>query len=314
MKIELESGECRDVQTFFLAGPMRGIDEYNFPAFFAAAFSLECEGVDVYNPAAHDDARGWEWKNVKAADANGLPHWAQTSCDLAIAKSGAVVVLPGWADSAGAKREVELADRLGIPVLSYPSLVPISLVERELADVAFPYSENVKKRPKLFVVGHGRHGKDTFADMLTEKTGLVSCDSSRFACSNVVRPYIERVYSRTYATDDECYEDRHHCRSTWFDAIRDYNAKDPARLARELFRVADIYCGIRSRVEFFAARDLVDISIWVDASKRRIPESMLSFDILASDCDITIDNNGTEAELERRAERLAKLLRFRYAS
>ena len=40
----------------YLAGPMRGVPEFNFPAFFRAAAQLEREGHIVFNPAAKDNA------------------------------------------------------------------------------------------------------------------------------------------------------------------------------------------------------------------------------------------------------------------
>jgi len=38
----------------YLAGPMRGIPEYNFPAFFAAATSIRDRGIEVWSPAEND--------------------------------------------------------------------------------------------------------------------------------------------------------------------------------------------------------------------------------------------------------------------
>lgn len=309
MKIETINGDRVEISRVFLAGPMRGRYEYNFPAFFEAALDLRSRGLDVHNPAQVDEQRGFLWLWVEAADANTLPGWAVASCEQAINEVDAVVVLPDWHRSEGVAREIAQADRLGLPVLSYPSLVPISPVERQLAGI-----DPAKPRPKLFIVGHGEHGKDTVGELIAAKTGLRLCDSSRFATSRAVRPYLETVYGIKYASDEECYKARRRMRPQWFEAIRHYNAKDPARLARELFTEADIYCGIRSRVEFFAARDLVDLAVWVDGSKRKPGETPLSFDITASDCDIVVDNNSSEAELERRVERFSRLLRYHLAS
>lgn len=41
----------------YLAGPMRGIPEFNFPAFHAMACRLRAEGNVVFNPAEKDIER-----------------------------------------------------------------------------------------------------------------------------------------------------------------------------------------------------------------------------------------------------------------
>ena len=48
----------------YLAGPMRGIKDFNFPAFFAAAEKLRAEGHTVFNPAERDTN---EWGEIGRA-------------------------------------------------------------------------------------------------------------------------------------------------------------------------------------------------------------------------------------------------------
>lgn len=157
---------------------------------------------------------------------------------------------------------------------------------------------------RLMIMGHGRHGKDTVAEMIDGHTGLGMLGSSEFACKRAVFPHLRRYQG--YQTWQECFEDRHNHRATWYDLIRQYNREDKARLMRELYGEANIYVGIRCRDEFYAGKDegLFNLAIWVDAAKRKGPECESSCTVTADDADIIITNNGTEAELAVKVQRL----------
>jgi hypothetical protein len=161
-------------------------------------------------------------------------------------------------------------------------------------------------RPKIFVIGHGRHGKDTVGEIIQEICGLTFESSSMFCAEHVVTPWLEKL-GITYDSLDECYEDRINHRVAWYEAIRAYNEGNEARLASAIFDKYDMYVGIRSRIEFLEARPLSDLSIWVDASER-IPQIDPTCKILATDCDIIIDNNGTKEDLRERMVRLLNLI------
>lgn len=160
--------------------------------------------------------------------------------------------------------------------------------------------------PKIFVIGHGRHGKDTVGEMIQEICGLTFESSSMFCAEHVVTPWLEKL-GITYDSLDECYEDRVNHRMEWYNAIRDFNKDDESKLSAAIFSKYDMYVGIRSRVEFLAARHLSDLSIWVEASTR-VPQVDPTCKILATDCDIIIDNNGTEEELREKMVRLLNLI------
>lgn len=164
-------------------------------------------------------------------------------------------------------------------------------------------------RPKIILLGHGRHGKDTVADLLRDRHGFNPMGSSLFACERVVLPWF-RTAGWPYPSLQACYADRGNHRATWFDLICAYNRDDPARLARELFAAGhDVYIGMRSAREFAAARDLADVVVWVDALERLPAEPADSFDLdPAAVCDWRISNNGTPAELEERVEDFVRWL------
>jgi len=160
---------------------------------------------------------------------------------------------------------------------------------------------------KVYILGNSRHGKDLFAEILADRLGLTFCSSSLFMAKVFIYDALKDAIG--YTSFEECYEDRHNHRATWHDLICSYNAKDPARLSREIFQEYDIYVGIRSNVEFEEAKreGLCDLAIWVDASCRLPDEGKDSFNIDKSKADFVIDNNDDEEELRARIDKLIEL-------
>ncbi len=160
---------------------------------------------------------------------------------------------------------------------------------------------------KLFIIGHGRHGKDTAAEFIEAKCGLTFESSSMFCAEKVVRPWLKKHLSLTYDTLDECYADRHNYRVEWYTAIKEYNTPDRSRLARAIFAEYDMYVGIRDRDEFLAAKQFSDLSIWVDAAERKDYVDP-TCKVLRSDCDIIMENNDTEEDLKEKVNRLFHII------
>lgn len=108
----------------YLAGPMRGIDGFNFEAFHGAAAHLRSLGYTVISPAEHDLELGFD------PEKNSLEDFDLTASILwdleQVAQATTIVVLPGWEVSSGVAAEVALARFLGTPVLEYPGLRPIA--------------------------------------------------------------------------------------------------------------------------------------------------------------------------------------------
>lgn len=111
----------------YLAGPMRSIPEFNFPAFYRAAVQLEREGHHVFNPAAKDceqygtdisrgNATGSE---AQAASQYGFSLREALGADLAwiCAHADGIALLPGWRSSKGATAEHATAVALGLEVI-----------------------------------------------------------------------------------------------------------------------------------------------------------------------------------------------------
>ena len=145
---------------------------------------------------------------------------------------------------------------------------------------------------KVLIIGHGRHGKDTVAEILRDYHGRAFVSSSLF-CADFVRQGMEDI-GVTYPTPEACYEDRHNHRDFWFNSISEYNTPDKSRTAREMLEQGnDIYVGMRNREEFESCKKdkLFDCVVWVDRSTRRLNEPASSMELKASDADIVLNNN-----------------------
>lgn len=155
---------------------------------------------------------------------------------------------------------------------------------------------------KLMICGHARHGKDTFCELL----GLKFASSSWVALEKVIWPEMGWMYDSL----EECFNDRMNHRAEWHNLITAYNTPDLTRLSRDIFADNDVYCGIRNREEFYAAKEqgLFQFSVWVDASERHPPEDEGSCKLLPSDCDIIISNNGTLDDLKAKADSFKRMI------
>lgn len=112
----------------YVAGPMRGYPEFNFPAFAQATARLRAEGHVVFNPAEkdieHHDGVDISVGNItgsidQAASQHGFSLRRALGDDLAwiCANADAIYMLKGWGDSKGANAELATAEALGLEVI-----------------------------------------------------------------------------------------------------------------------------------------------------------------------------------------------------
>ena len=98
----------------YLAGPMRGYDNLNHPAFFAWADALRVQGHEVFNPAAQpleqDAIRLNEDLSFRRKVFKLDTAWICEHAD-------AVALMPGWEKSDGAVAECALAKAIGLPII-----------------------------------------------------------------------------------------------------------------------------------------------------------------------------------------------------
>lgn len=154
-------------------------------------------------------------------------------------------------------------------------------------------SPRSSRSPRLMIIGHGRHGKDSVGEILRDRYGLRAVSSSEFAAQKAVFPLVSDLYDDWRAA----YEDRHQHRELWYHAIRAYNLRPGPMLAEQILAAHDIYTGMRSRAEFEFSRGLFDCVVWVDASERLEDEPASSIELCPDDADWIIDNNGAPSAL-----------------
>lgn len=87
----------------YLAGPMTGIDEFNFPAFFRVAAELEAQGHTVFNPAQNDLNKWGDMEGVKK-NAN-YRDCMNDDLDWITANAEGIYFMKGWENSSGALAE-----------------------------------------------------------------------------------------------------------------------------------------------------------------------------------------------------------------
>ena len=108
----------------YLAGPMRGIPYFNFPAFDYAAARLRAQGHEVFSPADRDRAMyGAIIEDNPTGDEKLCPpECTIRECLLAdthfiCTEAEAIALLPGWERSSGAYAELTLAKAIGATVI-----------------------------------------------------------------------------------------------------------------------------------------------------------------------------------------------------
>lgn len=98
----------------YIAGPMRGLPEFNYPAFNRAEFVLRNLGYEVVNPAKMGDKYGTA--DELNANKDLLDRLMHEELE-AIAGCHAIYLLRGWERSFGARQELQLALMLGLEIV-----------------------------------------------------------------------------------------------------------------------------------------------------------------------------------------------------
>jgi len=109
----------------YLAGAMRGVPYWNWPAFRVGAAMLREAGYEVVSPVELDDAEevGPPPADGKAEDNGKVGHYLAR--DVAkLAECDGVVVLPGGSTSRGVQAELAFAEAIDLPWEHFLDLLP----------------------------------------------------------------------------------------------------------------------------------------------------------------------------------------------
>lgn len=102
------------MKRIYIAGKMTGLPDNGYPAFHTAAWALRARGYEVENPAENPEPPCKSW----------LAYMRMAVAQVATVD--AIVLLPGWEDSRGAKVERQLAEGLGLPVLTLGEVLEVT--------------------------------------------------------------------------------------------------------------------------------------------------------------------------------------------
>lgn len=98
----------------YVAGPMTGLPDLNFPAFHRAAHALRYRGHEAINPAEINAGQTAGWIECMRADIAQL-----VTCD-------AIYLLKRWEKSLGARLEFHVATALDLHVLQEWQEIPFA--------------------------------------------------------------------------------------------------------------------------------------------------------------------------------------------
>lgn len=101
---------------WYIAGPMTGIKDLNFPLFNRAAAELRARGFEVANPAEINGGAAEQVAVAAMTKEEQEEHWrACMRNDIPeLLKCQGIALLPGFEKSRGARLELHIAQQLGM--------------------------------------------------------------------------------------------------------------------------------------------------------------------------------------------------------
>lgn len=160
----------------YIAGPMRGLPDFNFPAFDRARDAIAAMGHEPVSPADHDREVLWERHRRRPEEMDGYAtgDLARYNADARVSfeellgwdlkqiiDADGIALLDGWERSTGAGHEVYVARATGKRVF-FVHETPAGIILRP------------ERLEIVGLTGYARAGKDTAAEGLVD-AGYVRC-------------------------------------------------------------------------------------------------------------------------------------------
>lgn len=109
----------------YVAGPMRGYPQFNFPAFDAARDRGRALGHDVVSPADIDREHGFDETAPPPTITGAMLREFARRDVAAVLTCDALALLPGWERSSGALAELAVARWVGLKILDATTFGPL---------------------------------------------------------------------------------------------------------------------------------------------------------------------------------------------
>jgi len=107
-------------KTCYIAGPMTGLPEFNYPSFHKAENFLKKIFKKVINPA----------RNFKGDQTLDRPTYLREGIRQVTFEADCIVLLKGWKKSDGALLEVNIAEQLKLPVVKLKDIKKVVDIEK----------------------------------------------------------------------------------------------------------------------------------------------------------------------------------------
>ena len=146
----------------YIAGPMTGYVDFNFPAFHAAATTVRQLGHDPLNPATSFAGR----QDLEYAD------YIREALRMVLL-ADAMLVLEGWWESKGALLEIHTALVLGLPLYILNTHDDLVSIKRTLYNIGeLLQVKEMKERYENCIIWQDEVGQDYASGGIVELAGI----------------------------------------------------------------------------------------------------------------------------------------------